>query len=143
VHDDSGSELFVEVELPGRVVRVKVWQAKVGHVRLYMLDTDVPDNSDADRGIAHRLYGGDRKTRLEQEIVLGVGGVRALVALGHQPTVWHINEGHAAFQVLERARIAIAKQGIDFAAAIEGSRPTPCLRRTPRCRPATTTSRTT
>jgi len=119
VKDASGKELFVDVEMPGRGVRVKVWQAKVGHVRLYMLDTDVPGNSDADRGIAHRLYGGDRKTRLEQEIVLGVGGVRALVALGHQPTVWHSNEGHAAFQVLERARITIAKHGVDFATAIE------------------------
>jgi len=118
-HDAAGGEVYVDVDLPGRTVRVKVWQAKVGHVRLYLLDTDVPGNGEAERGIAHRLYGGDRKTRLEQEIVLGVGGVRALAALGHQPTVWHINEGHAAFLVLERARMAIARHGIDFAAAIE------------------------
>ena len=75
-------------------------------------------NRDGDRAIAHRLYGGDRTTRIEQEIVLGVGGVRALAALGHAPTVWHINEGHAAFLVLERARMLI-EAGTDFAAALE------------------------
>jgi starch phosphorylase len=117
--DRAGAEIRIEVEMPGRVVHVKVWQAKVGHVRLYLLDTDVPPNSEADRGIAHRLYGGDRRTRLEQEIVLGVGGVRALFALGLAPTVWHINEGHAAFLVLERARIAMTRRDVDFAAAIE------------------------
>ena len=77
--------------VPGRTVLVKVWQAQVGHVTLYLLDTDLPENSEHDRAIAHRLYGGDRTTRLEQEIVLGVGGVRALAALGIKPTVWHIN----------------------------------------------------
>jgi starch phosphorylase len=108
----------VSVELPARTVRVKVWQVNVGKLRLYLLDTDIEGNSDADRGIAHRLYGGDRTTRIEQEIVLGVGGVRALDALGLAPTVWHINEGHSAFLVLERARM-IAAQGVEFAAALE------------------------
>ena len=97
---------------------VKVWQAKVGHVTLYLLDTDLPENSERDRDIAHRLYGGDRVTRLEQEFVLGVGGARALAALGHKPTVWHINEGHAAFLVLERIR-GLAAQGLPLDAAIE------------------------
>ena len=81
-----------------------MWQAQVGHVTLYLLDTDLPENNERDRDIAHRLYGGDRITRLEQEFVLGVGGARALAAIGHKPTVWHINEGHAAFLVLERIR---------------------------------------
>ena len=99
----------IEIPFPGRNVFVNVWQARVGHVRLYLLDTDLPENSERDRGITHRLYGGDRTTRLEQEIVLGVGGVRALAALGIQPTAWHINEGHAAFMILERVRAMVAE----------------------------------
>ena len=102
----------------GRSIKVKVWRARVGHVRLYLLDTDLESNSDHDRDIGHRLYGGDRATRLEQEMVLGVGGVRALAALGYTPTVWHMNEGHAAFLVLERARM-VMKQGVPFGAALE------------------------
>ena len=89
----TASDLTIDVELPGREVLVKVWQAQVGHVTLYLLDTDLPENNERDRDIAHRLYGGDRTTRIEQEIVLGVGGVRALAAMGLKPTVWHINEG--------------------------------------------------
>jgi len=111
-------DLKIEIAFPGRTLRVKVWQAKVGHVTLYLLDTDLPENSEHDRAITHRLYGGDRSTRLEQEIVLGVGGVRALEALGLQPTVWHINEGHAAFMILERVH-ALAAQGLGHDAAIE------------------------
>jgi starch phosphorylase len=116
--DERGNEVHVTVDLPGRVVEVKVWQARVGHVRLYLLDTDVPVNSEADRAIAHRLYGGDKNARIEQEIVLGIGGVRALEAMALVPTVWHINEGHAAFLVLERAR-TLVEAGTDFAAALE------------------------
>ncbi len=116
--DAQGHEVLVNVDLPGRDLAVKVWRARVGHVSLLLLDTDVPRNSEADRAIAHRLYGGDRRTRIEQEIVLGVGGARALAVLGYAPTVWHINEGHAAFLVLERARRLI-EQGQDFATALE------------------------
>jgi starch phosphorylase len=116
--NDEGAEVHVTVELPERMVQVKVWLARVGNVRLYLLDTDVPANNDADRAIAYRLYGGDRSARIAQEIVLGIGGVRALSALGIAPTVWHINEGHAAFLVLERARMLV-ETGVDFAAAIE------------------------
>jgi len=114
----DGRELRIGVRLPGREVQVKVWQARVGHVRLYLLDTDLEENSPHDRDITHQLYGGDRTTRIEQEIVLGMGGVRALAALGLKPTVWHINEGHAAFLVLERMRELI-QQGLDFDAALE------------------------
>jgi len=116
--DAQGGEVHLKVELPGRELVVKVWRARVGHVALVLLDTDVPPNSEADRAIAHRLYGGDRRTRIEQEIVLGVGGVRALAALGYAPTAWHINEGHAAFLVLERVR-ELVRQGRDFATALE------------------------
>src|SRR5439155_15197325 len=102
----------------GRTVQAKVWEARCGPVTLSLLDTDAPANRAADRHLTYRLYGGDRNTRLEQEIVLGVGGVRALAALGLKPTVWHMNEGHAAFLVLERIRLLV-KEGIDFATALE------------------------
>ncbi|MCX8085358.1 MAG: alpha-glucan family phosphorylase [Rhodocyclaceae bacterium] len=114
----DGSELKFEVRLPGRMVLVKVWTARVGHIKLYLLDTDIEENSQHDRDIAHQLYGGDRTTRIEQEIVLGMGGVRALAEMGLKPTVWHINEGHAAFLILERMRDLI-QQGLDFATALE------------------------
>ena len=92
VQRDDGTELKIAVEFPGREVMAKVWRAQVGCVNLYLLDTDIEENSAHDRYIAHQLYGGDRTTRIEQEIVLGVGGVRALGALGLNPTLWHINE---------------------------------------------------
>ena len=114
----DGTEPRVEVALPGRSVQVQLWQTRVGHVTLYLLDTDVPANSEYDRGITHRLYGGDRAMRMEQEILLGIGGVRALGAIGLSPTVWHINEGHAAFLVLERIRGLIGQE-LDFTSALE------------------------
>src|SRR5438067_5041790 len=106
----DGGHLTVELAFPGRRLAVKVWQARVGHVRLFLLDTDVRENNERDRAIAHRLYGGDRTTRLEQELVLGVGGARALAAMELKPSVWHINEGHAAFLILERARGLVAEE---------------------------------
>lgn len=118
VRREDGSEVHIHVDLPHRKVAVKVWQAKVGHVNLYLLDTDLEENSAGDRDIAHQLYGGDKAMRMEQEIVLGIGGVRALRQIGLKPTVWHINEGHAAFLILERIR-ELVNQGLDFAAAIE------------------------
>jgi glycogen phosphorylase len=118
VQREDGSELYVGVALPGREVRAKVWQARIGHVGLFLLDTDLPENAEHDRDIAHRLYGGDLTTRIEQEIVLGTGGVRALTAMGIRPTVWHINEGHAAFLVLERIR-NLTRNGLDFDTALE------------------------
>jgi len=114
----AGRELTVELAFPGRKLTVKVWQARIGHVTLYLLDTDLPENSERDRAIAHRLYGGDRTTRLEQELVLGVGGARALAAMNLKPSVWHINEGHAAFLILDRARGLVA-EGLSMDAAIE------------------------
>jgi starch phosphorylase len=111
-------DLKIELAFPGRKVQIKVWEAHVGHTRLYLLDADLPENAERDRHITHRLYGGDRSTRLEQELVLGVGGARALAALGMQPTVWHINEGHAAFLILERVR-SLVEGGLSFEASIE------------------------
>ena len=114
----DGSEVRVGIEFPGRTVQVKVWRALVGHVTLYLLDTALAENTLDDQKITYRLYGGDRNARIEQEIVLGIGGVRALNALGIAPTAWHINEGHPAFMILERARALVA-QGMPFNAALE------------------------
>ncbi len=114
----EGREVHVHVDLPGRRVELKVWKAKAGHINLYFLDSDLADNNEHDRRITYQLYGGDINTRIQQEIVLGIGGVRALRAVGVKPTVWHINEGHAAFQILERCRER-QKQGLDFDAALE------------------------
>ncbi len=115
----AGEEAYTWLDMPGRRVHIKVWQAKVGHITLYLLDTDLENNNEHDRDITHRLYGGDTSTRIEQEIVLGIGGVRALQALGLKPSVWHINEGHAAFLVLERIRGKILNEQMDFASALE------------------------
>lgn len=116
----DGSEAYTWVDLPGRKLNIKIWQAKIGHITLYLLDTDLTSNSQHDRYITHRLYGGDKVMRIEQEIVLGIGGVRALQELGLKPTVWHINEGHAAFLLLERIRQKISHDSLDFSAALEG-----------------------
>jgi glycogen phosphorylase len=116
--DAKGNEVRVQVDLPGRHVQIKVWEAKAGHIRLYLLDADVPENAARDRGITYQLYAGDLNTRIQQEIVLGIGGVRALRALGLEPTVWHINEGHAAFLILERC-LEHVKAGLDFDSALE------------------------
>ena len=114
----DGSAVHVSVELLGRRVAIKVWQARVGNIMLYLLDTDLDENSQHDRAITHHLYGGDKTMRIEQEIVLGIGGVRALGEMGLKPTVWHMNEGHAAFMPLERIRV-LTEQGMDFSGALE------------------------
>ena len=106
--DRLGEPLTVSVELPGRELYAAVWVAQVGRVPVLLLDTDVPDNDDSDRPITHILYVRGREMRLHQELVLGVGGVRALRALGLDPAVWHLNEGHSAFLLAERARELVA-----------------------------------
>ncbi|MEO0423701.1 MAG: alpha-glucan family phosphorylase [Pseudomonadota bacterium] len=116
---DDGRELRTSVSLPGREIALRIWRARCGHISLYLLDTDVEENSEQDRRISYQLYGGDRTTRIQQEIVLGIGGVRAMRALGLAPTVWHINEGHAAFQILERCRERVMGEGLAFDTAIE------------------------
>ncbi len=115
---EGEQRLRIDLDFPGRVVAAHVWEAKIGHIRLYLLDTDLPENRDADRSITRQLYGGGRETRIEQEIVLGIGGVRALRRMGLKPTAWHINEGHAAFMVLERCREHV-EQGHELATALE------------------------
>ena len=99
-----GNRLMVQVTLRGVPVHVQVWQVRVGRVHLYLMDTNVPQNASWDRDLSARLYGGDQETRIRQEMVLGLGGVRVLRALGIEPSAWHMNEGHSAFLVLERLR---------------------------------------
>jgi len=106
--DREGDQLKVTIELPGRDLTVAVWLAQVGRVPVLLLDTDVPENDDSDRPITHILYVRGREMRLHQELALGVAGVRALRALGLAPAVWHLNEGHSAFLLAERARELVA-----------------------------------
>ncbi|GIW75600.1 MAG: hypothetical protein KatS3mg104_0663 [Phycisphaerae bacterium] len=104
----DGSDLMVQVEMPESTVHVRVWKAQVGRIPLVLLDTNVSDNSPSDREITSRLYGGGSEMRIRQEIVLGIGGVRALDALGLDIQVFHMNEGHSAFLALERIRKILA-----------------------------------
>jgi glycogen phosphorylase len=104
VRDTSGNWVTINVPIADRAVEARVWRAQVGHVSVYLLDTNTAANSAADRDITFRLYGGDESHRIKQEMVLGIGGARALRALGFAPKVWHINEGHAAFLTLELLR---------------------------------------
>jgi len=115
----SGAPVAVEVDYPGRRVMVQVWRAQVGRVPLYLLDTNVPANRPEDQDITDQLYGGDLEMRIKQEIMLGIGGFRALEALGIQPTVYHMNEGHSAFLALERIRRLIEAHNLSFAEARE------------------------
>lgn len=114
----DGEALVVEVELPGRTLKVAVWVAQVGRAPVLLLDTDLPENDESDRPITHILYVRGREMRLHQELVLGVGGVRALRALGVAPAVWHLNEGHSAFLLAERARELVA-EGVSLDEAFE------------------------
>lgn len=123
VHDASGNDLKVTVKLPTGNVFIQIWQLAVGRINLYLLDTNIPDNGlPQDRDITDSLYGGDMDTRIRQEIVLGIGGLRALKAVGMDPTVYHMNEGHSALLALERIRCLIKEDGLNFEEALEASR---------------------
>jgi len=117
----SGAPLTVEVEYPGRTVKAQVWRAQVGRVPLYLLDANVEGNRSDDRDITDQLYGGDSDMRIRQEILLGVGGIRALEQLSLRPTVCHMNEGHSAFLALERIRLLMQDCKLDFAEAREAA----------------------
>jgi starch phosphorylase len=115
----DGSPLLVDVPFPGRTVWARLWRIQVGRVPLYLLDTNIPKNSAEDRAITNQLYGGDTDMRVRQEMVLGVGGIRALRALDKLPTVCHMNEGHSAFLGIERIRSLMEEHGLDFPTARE------------------------
>ncbi|WP_224983757.1 alpha-glucan family phosphorylase [Geomonas agri] len=120
--DASGTPLTLEMEYPGRNVRVQIWRVQVGRVRLYLLDSNLEENTPADREITTRLYGGDQEMRIRQEILLGIGGIRALRLLGIEPNVCHMNEGHAAFLALERIRVLMEERSLSFCEATEAVR---------------------
>lgn len=122
VRRPDGEWLRLEIALPCHPVRVRVWQARVGRVKLYLLDSNDAANFPADRAITSELYGGGAELRLKQELILGIGGWRALVAQGIEPQVCHLNEGHAAFAILERARSFMSESGQPFDVALAVTR---------------------
>ncbi|TWJ19591.1 glycosyltransferase family 1 protein [Geobacter argillaceus] len=117
--DEEGAPLRFEVDLVGRRVIGQIWRVQVGRVPLYLLDTNLEENAPEDREITTRLYGGDQDMRIRQEILLGIGGIRALRHLGIKPNVCHMNEGHAAFLALERIRLLMEERRISFGEARE------------------------
>lgn len=119
VRDENGNWMTVSLSFPGRIVHAKIWRVDVGRTELYLLDTDHKDNLPEDRRITHRLYGGDWENRLKQELLLGIGGIRTLRALGIKCDLYHCNEGHAAFIGIERLREYIADDGFTFGEALE------------------------
>ncbi|MEW5821599.1 MAG: alpha-glucan family phosphorylase [Cyanobacteriota bacterium] len=118
----NGEPITISVELPGRDLKAQIWKALVGRVPLYLLDTNIPENSKKDQDLTDYLYGGDKETRIQQEILLGIGGLRALKALGINPTINHINEGHSAFLSLEKIRTYMKENSLSFTEAKELAR---------------------
>lgn len=119
VLDGAGQWCKISVRIAARDVFARLWLAKVGRVSVYLLDTNCAENAPEDRQITYRLYGGDASVRIRQEMMLGLGGVRALRAVGLAPAVWHMNEGHAAFLILERVRETMQPGTLEFGAALE------------------------
>ncbi len=119
IKDNEGNAKIVQLALPGRTVNIQVWKIKVGRIQLFLLDTDRDDNNKEDRAITHRLYGGDNEDRLKQEMILGIGGIRALNMLGLSSDLYHINEGHAAFIGFERLTYHMNKYKMTFDEAME------------------------
>jgi len=117
--DTQGNPIRIDVEMADRSVIAQIWRVQVGRVPLYLLDTNISENAPHDRVITAQLYGGDRDMRIRQEILLGIGGIRALTALGIEPAVCHMNEGHSAFLALERIRYFMEKYGLSYEEARE------------------------
>jgi len=119
VQDNNGKDIVVDIPLAGETVKACVWRVPVGRTSLYLLDTNLQENTPAQRAITEKLYGGDRENRIRQEVVLGIGGVRALTAMGIKPTVYHINEGHSAFLLFQRIIDIMQEKNLTFAQARE------------------------
>ena len=119
VRDENGNWRKISINFPGRTVYAKIWEVKVGKVSLYLLDTETDENSEEDKLITNQLYGGNNENRLKQELLLGIGGVRAIFELGLKPDVYHINEGHAAFLTIERLTRYIQGRKLTFSEASE------------------------
>ena len=114
VKDSEGKQLIITIDYPDGPVHARAWKINVGTITMYMLDTNIQENNQQNRLITNQLYGGDRDDRIKQEILLGIGGVKLLDAIGVEPKVYHINEGHAAFALLERTRLAMSKYNMNF-----------------------------
>lgn len=119
VKDANDQQVLIEVDLPGEVLKARLWKAQVGRVSLFLLDTNIGENPQHLRGLTARLYGGDLEMRIRQEILLGIGGIRALWAMGLEPRVIHMNEGHSAFAGLERIRVFMQEHQLTLEAALE------------------------
>ena len=119
VTDSEGKWVTISMQMPGRELHARIWKVAVGRTDLYLLDTDFEDNIPEDRQVTHQLYGGDWENRLKQELLLGIGGIRALRALGINPQIYHCNEGHAAFIGIERLREFMQDRGLDYGEAME------------------------
>ena len=114
VKDENGEDLIINIKMVKEKLYIKVWKICVGRVKLYLLDTDIDENKEANRGITLKLYGGDQEMRIKQEMVLGIGGVRLLEELNIKPTVYHMNEGHSSFLVLETIKNTIKEKELAF-----------------------------
>lgn len=122
VRKESGHPLTISIQFPGRTVTAQIWKVMVGRTPLYLLDTNLPSNSTFDRTITQTLYGGDSEMRICQEIVLGIGGLKAMYAMDLEPTVCHMNEGHAAFMALERVRRIRSRYNMTYEEAFEAAK---------------------
>lgn len=119
IKDKAGKPIFVEVAFPGRILKIQVLEVNVGRIKLYLLDTDREDNIVEDRGLTAHLYGGDHNYRLQQEIILGIGGIRILEKLGIEKNIYHLNEGHAAFAGVERINTLMKTKNLKFSESLE------------------------
>jgi glycogen phosphorylase/synthase len=119
VREENGDWVTVKIAFPGRVVIAKAWKVPIGRIPLYLLDTDIEENTTEDRTLTHQLYGGDNEMRFKQEMILGIGGIRLLNKLGIDPTIYHSNEGHSAFIGLERLRVLMEEKQFSFEVAKE------------------------
>lgn len=127
LYDDKGNPLTIYVEYPGHRVVAQIWELMVGRIRLLLLDTNLPENSPDDQEITAQLYGGGHDMRIKQELLIGIGGVRALKVAGYDPDIFHMNEGHSAFLGLERVRMLIQDKGLNFTEALEAVRASNCF----------------
>jgi len=119
VKDNTDRDVIIDIELGGRTIYVKLWQIFVGRVKLYLMDTDIEQNDEDLRNITLRLYGGDKEMRIRQEIILGMAGVKALKTLGYNPTLYHMNEGHSSFLILELIKNIMQEKQVSFEIAKE------------------------
>ena len=119
VKNEDGSDLIISVDLPGRVLYLKVWKINIGRISLYLMDSDIDTNSEMDKQLTLKLYGGNQETRIAQEIILGIGGMKLLEALGISPTIYHMNEGHSSFVVFEVIKKLMKEKGVSFKVAKE------------------------